>query len=332
MAVRDGAVHLVEALDSLAAQTYADYELVVVDDGSSDSTSEILADRAAQDRRVRIVRNERSRGLPTALNLGLSHCGGALIARADADDVYAPHRLALQMDHLRGNPQIGVLGSSYRRISEDGEVVSIEHPPLDDMTIRARQHFSNCLLHPSVIFRANLVRSVGGYDERYWTAQDTDLWVRVRDRTRFANLSELLVDYRLHDRSTMRKRGAAGRALSLSVPQRMLSQLLGRSLERHEVAAAIRLFQAFEQVVAADLQMGVALLIEALNAIGRVSPSRAAASVRREAALSCLKQLVRYHRRDPAASATLMRAVLGLDPAVAFRSPFREALLRKLTG
>ncbi len=120
LAVRDGERHLSEALDSLLAQSMRDFELIVVDDGSTDRTGAILAGTAARDDRLRLLRNDVNAGLPRALNRGLEVARAPLLARADADDVYRSDRLARQFAHMMANPQIGVLSSGYNRIDDIG--------------------------------------------------------------------------------------------------------------------------------------------------------------------------------------------------------------------
>jgi glycosyltransferase involved in cell wall biosynthesis len=230
MAVRNEEHYVDGAVESLLAQTLADFELVVVDDASTDATPALLEAWARRDTRVVVIRSEERLWTAAALNLGLARCRAPLVARADGDDLYAPERLELQVQFLDGHPEVGVVSCAYHRMDPNGEVFDTKRPPVSDAVIRLRSLFMNSLLHPGVIFRADVVRAVGGYDPAYWTAQDADLWARLLPHTRFANLPEPLVTYRVHDRSTMRSRGAAGQSLSRSIPRRLLSAYLGREL------------------------------------------------------------------------------------------------------
>lgn len=333
MAVKNGARHLRPAVDTLLAQTYGDFELIVVDDGSEDETPALLARYAKQDPRVRILRQDVNQGLPKSLNLGLEHCRAPLVARADADDVYAPHRLETQVGYLERHPEVGVLGCGFRRMREDGTPISTVVPPPDHERIRARQIFMNSLLHPGVVFRTHVVRAVGGYDERYWTAQDSDLWARLRDLTRFANVPDPLVDYRVSASSIVGARGERGRALSIEVPRRLLSALLGRPLAEADAAAAITLYQGFEDMPSADIRRALPILREALRRSAAVESRRTVAFLRREAAISCVRQLGRHVWKDRPTARRLLATAAALAPsAVAARPSTLRALLPRQGG
>ncbi len=314
MAVHDGEAYLPEALDSLLAQTLRDFELVIVDDASTDGTAAVLEAYAARDARVTVVRNEKNSRLAASLNRGLERCRAALVARADADDVYAPERLARQARFMEAHPDVGVLGCGYHRVGPDGDRRGTITPPAEHATIRARQLFMNSFLHPGVVFRTEVVRGGGGYDEAFWTAQDSDLWARLRDRTRFANLPEPLVHYRVHGASVVKTRGDAGQRLSLSVPRRLLSATLGRALGEDEARAVVTLYQGFEWMEPADVRRGLPLLREVLDHVEATEPVQAARFLKREAAASLLKQTHHLACSDQPLTRTLLAAAVRLDP------------------
>jgi glycosyltransferase involved in cell wall biosynthesis len=290
MAVHNGERFLREALDCLLAQTLEDFELVVVDDGSTDGTGAILASYAARDRRLVVVRNEGNLRLPASLNRGLEHCRASLVARADADDVYHPERLERQVAFMEAHPEVGVASCAYQRTDAQGRIIGTVRPPTDDGVIRFRQLFINGFLHPGVVFRVSLVRAVGGYDTDYWTAQDSDLWARVRDRTRLANLPEPLVRYRVHTSSTMRTRGGEGRTLSLSVPRRLLSAYLERSLSLEEAEAIVTLYQGFEWMESNAIARGRQGLRDVLQRARRREAPGVVRYFKREVGRSLAKQ------------------------------------------
>ncbi|MDT0631199.1 glycosyltransferase [Rubrivirga sp. S365] len=314
MAVYNGEQYLAEALDSVLAQTLSDIEIVVVDDASTDGTAAILADYAARDGRLVVLRNEENRKLAASLNRGLAACRAPLVARADADDVNMPDRLEKQVAFLERHPEVGVLGSGFHRIGPGGEYLYSKGYAEDHETIRARQLFSGSLLHPSVVFRADVVRGVGGYDESYWTAQDTDLWARLHDRTRFANLPDTLVHYRTHGTSVVRTRGKAGLRLSLRVSQPLLEDRLERTLTDEEVAAVVTLYRGHHALNPAGVRVGLPLLREVLQRVRQTEPPAAAQSLRREAAASLLAQGGRHGLRDPRALRALLCSAAALDP------------------
>ena len=255
MPVRDGA-YLDAALETLLAQTFADFEMVVVDDASDAVTKRAIEDRAARDARVRIVRRERSTGLADALNEGLSACRADLIARADGDDVYHPDRLSRQVAAFDARPGLAALSCGWRRIDAHGRRLFTHRPVTGSANLRFAIMFGAPLLHPGAMYRAAAVRTVGGYDPAFWTAQDSDLWARMAEFMELDNLTQTLVDWRQHDETVSRRRGAAGRALGLSVAIRQQTAYLGCSLRDDDVAAGVATYASAEQMPLADLDRG----------------------------------------------------------------------------
>ncbi|WP_292291032.1 glycosyltransferase [Marivita sp.] len=246
MSVRDGAPFLQATIDSLRAQTASAVEFVVVDDASSDSTPQILRDWAKQDPRLTVLRldDAQADGLAHALNTGLQYCRGNLIARADADDLYHPDRLQVQHDRMRSDAKLAALSCGFRKIDETGKVIGQRVPVTGSDKIAFVSLFQSSLLHPGAMIRADALTGIGGYDRRYWTAQDSDLWARlIMAGGRIDNLPDLLVDYRIHGASIMKKRGPEGRRLSLSVPTRMQLAYLEDAPETHDAAAVVDLYQ-----------------------------------------------------------------------------------------
>ncbi len=185
--VHDGARFVERALRSVIDQTFGDFELIVVDDGSTDATPEILAGVADADQRVRLCRHAHS-GLTASLNAGLQLARADLVARQDADDISLPHRFDQQARFLDKHPDHLVVGTCYSTIDEHGTVLQRRRPPLFDLAIRTRLLQANMLAHSSVMFRRDAILSLGGYDTAYATAQDYDLWCRVARHGKLANL------------------------------------------------------------------------------------------------------------------------------------------------
>ena len=195
MPVRNGAAYLETAASSILRQTLAALELLVVDDGSADATPSILARLAAADARVRVLRQD-AEGLVAALNRGLREARAPLVARMDADDIAAPHRLERQMAAM--DPGVALAGSAWRVIGAAGEVRRVVRPPLTDGEIRAAQRNTNVIGHPTVMLRRDAVLALGGYRPAFLLAEDYDLWLRLLDRHRAICLPEALLDYREH--------------------------------------------------------------------------------------------------------------------------------------
>lgn len=194
MAVHDGAGTVRAAVDSVLAQTAADLELLVVDDGSTDATPAILG--AVGDPRLRVVRQAHA-GLTAALNYGLRLARAPLLARLDADDLALPERLARQRAFLDAHREVGLLGTGARTVDAGGREVGLIRPPADDAGLRRALIRANPFVHSSVVVRRAVIEAVGGYDETLPVAQDYDLWMRMSGHTRLANLPEPLVVRRL---------------------------------------------------------------------------------------------------------------------------------------
>jgi glycosyltransferase involved in cell wall biosynthesis len=184
-----------EAIASIIGQTFTAFEIIVIDDASTDATQAILA--SIDDPRLRVLHNERNLGLTASLNRGLDSATGDFVARLDGDDLARPDRLALQVDFLRRHPEVGIVGSSRRVVDEEGVFLYEAKAIPDDAGIRWRLLLGNPLAHPTVMIRRSvLVGHPLRYDESFRTAQDYELWTRLAAVTKTANLVEPLVTYR----------------------------------------------------------------------------------------------------------------------------------------
>ena len=242
MSVYNGEAFLPEAIESILGQTLREFEFLVIDDGSKDGTAEILGGYASRDRRVRVVRHE-NKGRVTSLNVGIGLATGKYIARMDADDVAMPYRLAEQIEFMERHPEVGLLGGAVELISVTGQVVKTARPPLDDSAIKSLMLRYNPMFHPTVVMRKDVALAAGGYRKALLDADDYDLWLRMSERSRLANLGKTMVQYRIHSEqvsirnlehqtqcvlaaraaATLRKRGAAD---PLSAVEEITPQLL----------------------------------------------------------------------------------------------------------
>jgi len=199
MPLYNGALYLDEAVSSILAQTFEDFELIVVDDGSTDDGWEKLA--TYSDPRIVKVKRQHA-GLVPTLNHGLALARGGYVARMDADDVALPERLAEQVLYMESNPEIGLSSASLLFVDEAGRPVNARDVPTDDWEIRWELLFENPFMHSAVILRRELLDGEGvAYDESYHRAEDYELWARLLRRTRGGNISKRLVRYRLHSAS-----------------------------------------------------------------------------------------------------------------------------------
>ncbi|MGE5722678.1 MAG: glycosyltransferase family 2 protein [Sphingomonadales bacterium] len=226
MPVRNGAAYLDAALASLAAQSFADFEIVVVDNGSSDGTAAILAEWQEREPRLRVARFERPR-LAATLNLAASLARGPLLARLDADDLARPGRLARQFRVFRAHPELQLLGSAAVLIDPRGRWCGKLRPPLTRNGIRERQRISSGLIPSSTMMRAAAFDAVGGYREGLNVSEDYDLWTRIAERFVVANLPDVLIDYRIHDDSITARQPVRMALASLCVSAAAKARLTG---------------------------------------------------------------------------------------------------------
>lgn len=199
LAVHDGERYVARAIDSVLKQTFDDFELLVVDDASTDSTPELLA--AIDDTRVRVLHNAENLGQVASLNRGLQEARGELIARLDADDWCRADRLARQVSVLDAEPSVAVVGSWATIVDEADRVVGFAR-----QTIRDYVDFVYLNLiawvqipHPAATYRRDIVLELGGYDEALGPSEDKDLWRRMALARRGArNVESDLIRYRVH--------------------------------------------------------------------------------------------------------------------------------------
>jgi len=197
MPVRDGERWIGEAIASITAQSFADFELLIVDDGSTDRTCQIAAEAAQRDPRVRVIGLPPS-GVVAALNRGLDAARGKYFARLDADDRAYPARLARQVDFLNVQAAIGLVGSWADVIDADGTTVGLLQPETAPAGLARALARQNPMLHSSVMWRADLCAVVGRYRAAFEGAEDYDLWLRMSERSLLANIPDRLVQYRRH--------------------------------------------------------------------------------------------------------------------------------------
>lgn len=198
MSVYNGERFLAEAIDSILAQTFTDFEFLILDDGSSDGTPSLLQDYAAQDARIRPIIRE-NRGLVASLNQLLDEARAPIVARMDADDIAHPHRFAKQMRFLEDHGDHGVVGSWSTDIDEEGDPWQLfgpDHPVSDEEFQHNIRHGGPLLVHPGVMYRADVVRQVGCYHSAFRHCEDLDLWLRLASVTKIANIPERLIRYR----------------------------------------------------------------------------------------------------------------------------------------
>ncbi len=175
MSVYNGEKYLQEAIDSILGQTFKDFEFLIINDGSTDKTAEIL--ESYNDPRIRIINNEKNIGLTKSLNKGLKLARGKYIARQDADDISLPERLKTQMLAMEKGRQNGVIGCDVIIIDEDGNEIKKVMIPRINLNNYLKK--KNCLAHGSLFISKKTLQDVGNYNDEMFFAQDYDLLLRI---------------------------------------------------------------------------------------------------------------------------------------------------------
>ena len=194
MSVYNGEEYLDEAINSILNQTFKDYEFLIINDGSTDSSRDIIL--SYNDSRITLIDNEENIGLTSSLNKGLRHAKGIYIARMDADDVSLPQRLEMQSEFLGCHPEVILLGSWAEIIDGEGKTKDVWEYPTSAHFIAWKLLFGNCLVHSAVMYRKDSVLKTGGYNEHITYAQDYELWIRLSGVGKIRQLPEVLVKCR----------------------------------------------------------------------------------------------------------------------------------------
>jgi hypothetical protein len=197
--VYNSQAYLKAAVESILGQDFGDFEFIIVNDGSTDQSGQILRDYAAGDGRILLIEQE-NRGVIGALNRGLGAARGEYIARMDADDISEPDRLGRQLAELRARPDLVVLGSAYTLIDASDSIVRVDQFPAEDALIRWQLLFYSPFAHPTVMMRRDILEKEKiRYDETARHAEDYGLWSKLLYFGRGANLSLPLLRHRSHE-------------------------------------------------------------------------------------------------------------------------------------
>ena len=203
MSVFNGERYLREAIDSILKQTYANFEFLIINDCSTDSSLDII--KSYSDKRILLIDNRENLGLTKSLNKGLAIANGGYIARMDADDISNEHRFERQMNHFEKHQDLVILGTQARIINEHSQLLkgpAFNKLPLSCEAVRFYCMINNPFVHSSIMMRKDIILDkYGGYDTTFRTSQDYDLWTRVVYENRSENLDECLLDLRIHSNS-----------------------------------------------------------------------------------------------------------------------------------
>jgi glycosyltransferase involved in cell wall biosynthesis len=207
MPVYNTRAYVAEAVESVVAQTFEDFELLIVDDGSTDGSTEVLRRLADGDPRIRLVVRE-NRGVTRTAAEMVEAARGEFLARMDSDDIALPRRLERQVAFLRAHPEVVAAGSWVQWIDAEGDPLrefhaAETHEEIDRALLTER---TNAICQPASMVRADAMRRVGGYRPEFVVSEDYDLWLRLAEVGRLANIPEVLLKYRYRPTSLARSR------------------------------------------------------------------------------------------------------------------------------
>ncbi|RMD60851.1 MAG: glycosyltransferase family 2 protein [Alphaproteobacteria bacterium] len=279
--VYDRRHYLAAAIDSILAQTFADFEVVVVDDGSRDDSVAVV--RRYRDPRVRLVRHQHNRGVAAARNTGVAAARGRYVAFLDSDDVAYPDRLARQVAFLDAHPDVAAVGGWMDRMDARGRPLGrVRRRPVAPDDIAAQRLFRPGIQNTTAMARTRVLRRYP-HDERFEIGEDFDLWTRIAADCKLANLPRVLVRARRHGAQTTRERAARVEAVRAEVLARHLESLgIGFSdedLRRHGLLRRMHRERFIPDRAYVDWAEAWLLKLQACNGECRAFPEPAFAHV-----------------------------------------------------
>lgn len=199
MPVYNAGIYLKEAIESILNQTYTDFEFVIINDGSTDSSAEVI--QGFDDSRIKLFNNNKNLGLIATLNIGLELCKGEYIIRMDSDDISLPNRIAHQIRFLEENPQIGLIGSWFEDFGDHIENKIVRYSQKDS-EIRIRHLYQTHISHPTAVFRTSIIRENQiRFDPDFVYGEDYNFWVEMSAFCKMSNYPEVLVRKRDHPKN-----------------------------------------------------------------------------------------------------------------------------------
>lgn len=218
------AKYIITAIESVLAQKYTDYELLLIDDGSTDNTADIIA--SIKDSRIVFLKNSKNRGIVYTLNKGLALARGKYIIRMDGDDIVIGNRFEVQIDFLNKNPDFGIVGGWYQVINAQGVIIDTVEGVTDSRNAQLSLLFRNQFTHSAVTMRSDLAKQLK-YDPKFQYCEDYDLWVRFAEVSKVANLPAYFVSYRWYSENSCSRK-------QKELKQAMFN-LLSRELDKVDV-------------------------------------------------------------------------------------------------
>jgi glycosyltransferase involved in cell wall biosynthesis len=230
LTVYNGSKFLSEAIESILKQSFSNFEFIIINDGSTDNSEEIIL--SYKDSRIIYKKNPENYGLIKTLNLGFSLVQGEYIARMDADDISHPDRFQKQVQFLNKNSEYGLIGTGVNLLNGEKKTQLLYHT--DDESLKFALAFYCPFIHPSVMIRKSCIEHLEViFDKQFVHAEDYDLWTRLAFLTKMANLPEYLLDYRIHDSQISSQHTLHQNELSKSIRKNYLKNYFGEEVEEY---------------------------------------------------------------------------------------------------
>lgn len=296
--VYNGAADVGRAVDSVLAQTFGDFELILINDGSRDDSAAVL--ERLQDPRIRLYHQENA-GLAATLNRGIALARGALIARQDQDDLCHPERFARQVAYLQAHPGCGLLGTRAEIWTGDAPTGRVHDHPCDDAALKFELLFNNPFVHSSVMMRKASVEAVGGYttDRQRQPPEDYELWSRLARHGAVANLPERLLIYREVPASMSRTGPNPFLERLVLICAENLAHAAGRDpAERDVLDVAALTHSAFHRLSAKPQIERMCAVVQAAAAGIQAAAGAGDVAERAEARIQSLRHQYLLHRHD----------------------------------
>lgn len=317
-AVHNGARYLEKTIASVVAQTFTDFEYILVDDASTDASPAILASWAARDARIRLLHNPRALKPGGALNRGLAEARGEFVAILDHDDIALPKRLAKEVEFLDAHPTIGGVGSQVVFIDPDDQPQYTVIMPTLPRLVGWLLYFQCPITHSSLLVRRNLLEQVGGYSTTFWASIDYDLFIRLLKVTQLTNVPEILCAFRNSPTQISTRHAHIQKGQVVLLVQAMIFEHYGVRVHPARIALLSNLLNAVIAESDEQLQEGMALLDELLTLFIAKNPmvDEEAMALRQDMAWRYLSVAWNHRKQLRRASRELLARAMALDPAL----------------
>lgn len=335
LCVYNGEAYLVECLESILNQSFTDFEFIIVNDGSTDRSLELLTEFAQKDNRIKLINKTENSGITASVTEGLKHCRGKYIARMDQDDVSLPDRFLKQHHYLESNPQIDVLGSSLAFIDRDGNLTGKTLiRPTDPMVIRLQMYY-RCVIHnPSVLMRTAYYKNynLNSQEKDYRAADDYSFWLRENSRHLYANLEEPCLLYRVHQKQTSSEKSRVQMDETLRSAQLAYHELIGRRIP----IEVIESFYYIKRVTTADpdiVKQGLLTIYQmqkSFEKLNRLTPAQRKAT--RQFSYEKLKSYIAKYRSIPGVLFSGIWYLFRLSPVSVFNELVQKITRQKLSA